>query len=116
MATGKASVKDIPGVEVSLQPSYQNYVGNTPGHMEQGTLELFLKDLAKPIMAEKELEGDLVIEQCNLVTKGQNSRTRVWRVVVPDHHMDILKDDRMNPSGWHHREFEGHFRPALSPE
>ena len=67
-------------------------------------------------MAEKDLEGEFVIEQCNILTKEQNSRTRVWRVVVPDQYKEVLKDDRMYPSGWHHREFEGHFRPPLSPE
>ena len=55
-------------------------------------------------------------KQCNLLTTEENSRTRVWRVVVPDQFKEVLKDDRMCPTGWHNREFEGHFRPPLSPE
>ena len=69
-----------------------------------------------PVMEEKRLQGPLVIEQCNLLTKEENARTRVWRVVVPDKFKDILQDDRMYPSGWHHRELEGHYRPPLSPQ
>ena len=36
--------------------------------------------------------------------------------VVPDKHKDVLKDDRLYPTGWHHREFEGHYRPPLTPK
>ena len=36
--------------------------------------------------------------------------------MVPDKHKDVLKDDRLYPTGWHHREFEGHYRPPLTPE
>ena len=28
----------------------------------------------------------------------------------------VMQDDRMYPSGWHHREFQGHYRPPLTPE
>ena len=84
--------------------------------MEKDTLELVFKELAGPIIEEKGLEGALVIEHCNLLTKEENTRTRVWRVVVPRKFKEVLQDDRMYPSGWHHREFEGHYRPPLSPE
>ena len=67
-------------------------------------------------MEEKGLVGELLIEQCNLLTKEENTRTRVWRVLVPDKYKEVLKDDRMYPSGWHHREFEGTYRPPLSAE
>ena len=52
----------------------------------------------------------------NLMTKEQNTRTRVWRIVVPYKYKEVMQDDRLYPSGWHHREFEGHYRPPLSPE
>ena len=68
------------------------------------------------VMTEKGIEGPLEIEQCNLLTKEQNTRTRVWRVVVPNKYKEVMQDDRMYPSGWHHREFEGHYRPPLSPQ
>ena len=58
----------------------------------------------------------LEIEECNLLTREQNTKTRVWRVVVPDTFNAVMKDDRMYPTGWHHREFEGHYRPPLSPQ
>ena len=106
----------VQGVEVSLQPSYQHFVGNTPGNMEKETLELVLKELAVNVIEEKGLTGPLEIEQCNLLTKEQNTRTRVWRVMVPHKFREVMQDDRMYPSGWHHREFEGNFRPPLSPQ
>ena len=84
--------------------------------MEKDTLELVLKELAKPILEEKGSNEPLQIEQCNLLTKEDNTRTRVWRVVVPDRQKEVLQDDRLYPSGWRHREFEGHYRPPLSPE
>ena len=68
------------------------------------------------VLKEKGIEGDLEIEVCNLLTREQNTRTRVWRVVVPDKYKEVLKDDRIYPSGWHHREFEGNYRPPLTPE
>ena len=74
------------------------------------------KELAKPILEEKGIEGPMIIEQCNLLTKEQNTRTRVWRVVVPHKFKEIMTDDRMYPTGWHHREFEGQYRPPLTPE
>ena len=116
VSTGKATLGEIPGVTIPLQAAYQHFVGNTPGNMEQETLELVFKELAKPVLEEKEIEGPLVIEQCNLLTKEQNTRTRVWRVVVPHRFKEVMQDDRMYPSGWHHREFEGHFRPPLTAE
>ena len=58
----------------------------------------------------------MVIEQCNSLTKEENTRTRVWRVVVPDKFKEVMQGDRMYPSGWHHREFEGHYRPPLTAE
>ena len=115
-STGTATLKTIPGVEVPLQPSYQHFVGNTPGTMEEDMLKLVFKELAVQIMEEKGLEGTLEIEECNLMTKEQNTRTRVWRVVVPHKYKAVLQDDRLYPSGWHHREFEGHYRPQLSPQ
>ena len=27
-----------------------------------------------------------------------------------------MKDDRLYPTGWYHRTFEGNFRPPLTPE
>ena len=114
--TGKATLESIPGVSVPLQAAYQHFVGNTPGNMEKETLELVFKELAVPILEERGIEGPLVIEQCNLLTKEQNTRTRVWRVVVPHKFKEIMQDDRVYPSGWHHREFEGHYRPPLSSQ
>ena len=67
-------------------------------------------------MAQEGIEGTLEVEQCNLLTIEENSRTRVWRVVVPHKYSAILKDDRMYPTGWRHREFEGQYRPPLTPE
>jgi hypothetical protein len=116
VSTGTASLQSIPGVQVPLQASYQHFVGNTPGTMEKETLEMVFKELAVTVMQEKDLEGALEIEQCNLLTKEENTRTRVWRVVVPHKYKEIMQDDRMYPSGWPHREFEGHFRPPLSPQ
>ena len=110
------STDSIPGVTVPLQAAYQHFVGNTPGSMEKETLELVFKELAEPILVEKGIEGPLVIEQCNLLTKEQNTRTRVWRVVVPHKFKEIMQDDRVYPSGWHHREFEGHYRPPLTSQ
>ena len=75
-----------------------------------------IKELASPVLAEKGLDGPLEIEACNLLTKEENTRTRVWRVVVAHKYKAIMQDDRMYPSGWHHREFEGHYRPPLSPQ
>ena len=103
-------------MDVPLQASYQHFVGNTPGNMEKETLELVFKELAVPILEEKGLSGPLVIEQCNLLTKEQNTRTRVWRVMVPHKYKEVMQDDRMYPSGWQHREFEGHYRPPLTPQ
>ena len=77
---------------------------------------MVFKELAVTVMQEKCLEGPLEIEQCNLLTKEENTRTRVWRVVVPHKYKAVMQDDRMYPSGWHHREFEGHYRPPLSAE
>ena len=57
-----------------------------------------------------------MIEQCILLTKEENTITRVWRVVVPHKYKEVLQDDWMYSSGWHHRGFEGHYRPPLSPE
>ena len=116
MSTGTATLQSIPGVQVPLQASYQHFVANTPGTMEKETLELVFKELAVQIMEEKGLEGTLEIEDCNLLTKEQNTRTRVWRVVVPHKYKAVMQDDRLYPSGWHHREFEGHYRPPLSPQ
>ena len=116
LSKGTATLQAIPGVNVPLQAAYQHFVGNTPGNMEKETMELVFKELAAPIMLEKGLEGPLLIEQCNLMTKEQNTRTRVWRVVVPNKYKEIMQDDRIYPTGWHHREFEGNFRPPLSPE
>ena len=84
--------------------------------MEKETLELVLKELAATVMEENEMPGSLEIEQCNLLTKEENTRTRVWRVVVPHKYKAIMQDDRIYPSGWHHREFEGNYRPPLTPE
>ena len=78
-------------------------------------MELVFKELAVAVMEEKGIQGPLVIEQCNSLTKEQNTRTRVWRVVVPHKYKEVMQDDRMYPSGWHHREFEGHYRPPLTP-
>ena len=75
-----------------------------------------LKELASKVMDEKAIEGPLMIEQCNLLTKGENTRTRVWRVQVPHKFKEVMQDDRIYPSGWHHREFEGNFRPPLTEE
>ena len=116
LCTGKANLGQIPGVEIPLQAAYQHFVGNTPGNMEKDTMELVFKELAKPILEEKGIEGPMIIEQCNLLTKEQNTRTRVWRVVVPHKFKEIMSDDRMYPTGWHHREFEGQYRPPLTPE
>ena len=77
---------------------------------------MVLKELALPVLEDMGVAGPLEIEQCNLLTKEENTRTRVWRVVVPHKYKAILQDDRMYPSGWHHREFEGIYRPPLSPE
>ena len=79
-------------------------------------MEKVLKELARPIFDEKGLDGTLEIEDCNCLTKEPNSRTRVWRILVPDKHKEIMKDDRLYPTGWHHRTFEGNFRPPLTPE
>ena len=79
-------------------------------------MEVVLKELAVTVMEDKEMSGSLEIEQCNLLTREENTRTRVWRVVVPHKYKEIMQDDRLYPSGWHHREFEGNFRPPLSPE
>ena len=116
VGTGTATLESIPGVEVPLQASYQHFVGNTPGNMEKETLELVFKELAVEIMGEKGLDGTLEIEECNLMTKEQNTRTRVWRVVVPHKYKAVMQDERLYPTGWHHREFEGHYRPPLSPQ
>ena len=114
VSMGKATLNSIPGVSLPLQASYQHFVGNTPGNMGKDTLETVLRELSSEVMREKGLEGTLEIEECNLLTKEENTRTRVWRVVVPNKHKEILKDDRIYPSGWHHREFEGNFRPPLT--
>ena len=116
ISTGTATLQSIPGVIGPLKPSYQHFVGNTPGNMGKETLELVFKELALSVLADKGIEGPLEIEQCNLLTKEENTRTRVWRVVVPNKFKAIMQDDRMYPSGWHHREFEGHYRPPLSAE
>ena len=116
VSKGTATLESIPGVAVPLQPAYQHFVRNTPGNMEKETLELVFKELAVSVMNEQGLEGTLEIEQVNLMTKEENARTRVWRVVVPDKYRAVMQDDRMYPSGWHHREFEGHYRPPLSPQ
>ena len=110
------ATQTISGISQSLQPSYQHFIGNTPGSMEKDTMEKVLKELARPIFEEKGLEGTLEIEDCNCLTKEPNSRTRVWRVLVPDKHQEIMKDDRLYPTGWYHRTFEGNFRPSLTPE
>ena len=106
----------ISGITQSLQPSYQHFIGNTPGSLDKDTMEKVLKELARPIFEEKGLEGTLDIEDCNCLTKEPGSRTRVWRVLVPDKHQEIMKDDRLYPTGWYHRTFEGNFRPPLTPE
>ena len=116
VSTGTATPGSIPGVSVPLQPSYQHFVGNTPGSLDRDSLEVVLKELALPVLEDMGVAGPLEIEQCNLLTKEENTRTRVWRVVVPHKYKAILQDDRMYPSGWHHREFEGIYRPPLSPE
>ena len=36
--------------------------------------------------------------------------------MVPDRFKEIMQDDRIYPTGWHHRVFEGNFRPPLSPQ
>ena len=28
----------------------------------------------------------------------------------------VIQDDRIDPSGWHHRVFKGHYGPPLFPE
>ena len=114
VSKGTATLQSIPGVQVPLQASYQHFVANTPGSMEKETLGLVFKELAVQIMEEKGIEGTLEIEDCNLLTKEKNTRTRVWRVVVPNKFKEVLQDDRLYPSGWYHREFEGHYRPPLS--
>ena len=116
ISTGTASLQSIPGVNVPLQASYQHFVGNTPGSINEDTLKVVFKELAVQIMEEKGLEGSLEIEQCNCLTEEQNTRTKVWRVVVPYKYKEVLQDDRLYPTGWHHKEFEGHYRPPLSPE
>ena len=114
-STGTSNVR-IEGVDGPLQPSHQHFVGNTPGSMSEDTLVKVLKELAAPLMAQEGIEGTLEVEQCNLLTIEENFRTRVWRVVVPHKYSAILKDDRMYPTGWRHREFEGQYRPPLTPE
>ena len=37
-------------------------------------------------------------------------------MTVHHRYKEVLQDDRLYPSGWHHREFEGNFRPPLSPQ
>ena len=115
MSKGTAT-QVVAGVAVPLQASYQHFVGNTPGSLEKETLALVLKELAVAVMVEKGMDEPLVVEQCNLLTKEENTRTRVWRVMVPHRFKEVLQDDRLYPSGWHHREFEGNFRPPLSPQ
>jgi hypothetical protein len=116
ISTGTATLESIPWVQVPLQASYQHFVANTPGNMEKETLELVFKELAVTVMQEKCLEGPLEIEQCNLLTKEENTRTRVWRMVVPHKYKAVMQDDRMYPSGWHHREFKGHYTPLSAEE
>ena len=84
VSKGTSNLQSIPGVEMPLQASYQHFVGNTPGNMEKETLETVLKELSLEVMKERGIDGALEIEACNLLTKEQNTRTRVWRVVVPD--------------------------------
>ena len=116
VSTGTATLQSIPGVNIPLQASYQHFVGNTPGTMGEDTLKVVFKELAVQIMEEKGLEGSLEIEECNLLTREQNTRTRVWRIVVPYKYKEVMQDDRLYPTGWHHREFEGHYRPPLSAQ
>ena len=94
LSTGTADLQSIPGVEVPLQASYQHFVANTPGNMDKDTLEKVFKELSKSVMAEKGIDGELQIEDCNLLTKEENTRTRVWRVLVPNKFRVVMQDDR----------------------
>ena len=47
---------------------------------------------------------------------NSNSKFLFFFMPLPHKFKEIMSDDRMYPTGWHHREFEGQYRPPLTPE
>ena len=58
--------------------------------------------------SEPLLTGDVLeVEEIELLTQGDNPRTKCWRIVVPYKYMTLMKNPELYPQGWRHRKFFG---------
>ena len=101
--TGKGASKvQVEGVG-DYQPSLQYYIGNTPGKATAEVIKKVLSKCSVPLTEGAPLE----VEDVELLTQGDNPRTKCWRVVVPYQHMTLMENPELYPEGWRHRKFFG---------
>ena len=100
-AVGASKVK-VDGVG-DYQPSLQYYIGNTPGKASPEVIKKVLAKCSEPLLTE----GQLEIEEIELLTLEDNPRTKCWRIVVPYKHMSLMENPELYPEGWRSRKFFG---------
>ena len=106
-AVGTGTSVEVEGVEMSLQPLVQFYVGNTPGKSTDEVTKKVLEKYSEPLLQDAGLAGPLQIETVELLTKETNPRTKCWRIVVPHRFKEILEDGSLYPAEWRFRQFFG---------
>jgi hypothetical protein len=85
------------------QPSLQYYIGNTPGKASPEVIKKVLSKCSEPLLTGDVLE----VEEMELLTQGDNPRTKCWRIVVPYKYMTLMENPELYPQGWRHRKFFG---------
>ena len=100
-AVGASKVK-VDGVG-DYQPSLQYYIGNTPGKARPEVIKKVLAKCSEPLLTE----GQLDIEEIELLTLEDNPRTKCWRIVVPFKYMTLMENAELYPEGWRSRKFFG---------
>ena len=85
------------------------YVGNTNPKATESIIEKVL------IKCAAGLEGSPVLKVLGvqLLTKGDNPRTKCWKITVPFKFKEIMEKDELYHAGWTHRKF---YNPKFSPK
>ena len=97
-----ASKVNVEGVG-DYQPSLQYYVGNTPGKASSDVIKKVLEKCSEPLISD----GQLVVEDIELLTQVENPRTKCWRIVVPYKYKNVMENPELYPDGWRYRKFFG---------
>ena len=85
------------------------YIGNTNPKASESIIEKVL------IKCAAGLEGAPVLKvlEVKLLTKGENPRTKCWKITVPFKFKGIMEMDQLYHAGWTHRKF---FNPRVSKQ